>query len=454
MKLLPGKKSRTTDLEASPQAAGSEVDQNFRRPLRTGLVILILGFGGAIAWAALAPLGQGVPATGTIKVAGNARVVQHPTTATIAAIKVHNGAKVEAGDVLVRLNPVKAKAQRDALVAKYISAKTKGSRLIAEATGQHEITFDPKLKKRFHDDPRYRRAVQLQKQLFEARRQTRQTELNILHENLEAAKNQLESLKKMLDNRRQQINNIQEQLEGVRALAKKGYLPRNRMLELERKLASLQSKLYSDMVEVGNTRSRIQELKLKILQKKQEFREKVQSKLSRVQEITANLSARLKALDYAVNQTVIRAPVSGIVQNMKINTVGATIAPGKTLMKIVPGDTEYVVSAKVSPGNIDRVHEGMPVKISFPSLSTAWTPHISGEVKTVSANRIQSKKTRRAFYRIKISVPDKGKKKLAQSGITLQPGLPATVMIQLGERSMLSYLFKPFLLRMNRAMSE
>lgn len=454
MKLLPRTKSDQTDIEASTQPSGSEVDQNFRRPLRTGLAILILGFGGTLAWAGLAPLGQGVPATGVVKVAGNARVVQHPTTATIAAIKVHNGEKVEAGEVLVRLNPVKAKAKRDALVAKYISAKTKEARLIAEATGQDEIHFDPQMQKRFGDNPRYQRAVRLQKQLFKARRQARQTELNILRENLESAKAQLESLKKMLDNRRQQINQLQEQLEGIRALAEKGYLPRNRLLELERKLASLQAQLYSDMVEVGNTRSRIQELKLKILQHKQEFRKKVQAKLSKVQEITANLAARLKALEYAVNQTVIRAPVSGVVQNMKINTVGATITPGKTLMKIVPKDAEYFVSAKLSPGNIDRVHKGMPVEITFPSLSTAWTPSIQGTVKRVSANRIESKKTGRPFYRLKIAISDKGKKKLAKYGIKLQPGMPAAVMVKLGERSMLSYLFKPFLFRLNRAMSE
>lgn len=453
MKLLPGKKSGKTDIEASTQLPGNQVDQNFHRPLRTGLILLILGFGGAIAWAALAPLGQGVPATGVIKVAGNARVVQHPTTATIAAIKVHNGEKVHAGEVLVRLNPVKAKAKRDAVIAKYITAMVTQARLIAEATGQGEISFDPRMQQRFHDNLRYQRAVKTQKQLFKVRRQARQTELSILHQNLESAKTQLESLKKILDNRHQQINQLQAQLEGVRALAEKGYLPRNRMLELERKLASLQAQLYSDRVEVGNTRTRIKELQLKILRHKREFRKKVQTKLSDVQAKTAKLAARLAALDYAVHQTVIRAPVGGVVQNMKINTVGATITPGKTLMKIVPKDTQYVVSARLSPGNIDRVHEGLPVKISFPSLSTAWTPHISGTVKTVSANRIQSKRTRRPFYRIKIAIP-KGKRKLAKSGIKLQPGLPAMVMIQLGERSLLSYLFKPFLVRMNRALSE
>lgn len=454
MKFLPDKKSDKTDIEASTQSLGGEIDQDFRRPLRTGLIVLILGFGGAMAWAALAPLGQGVPATGVIKVAGNARVVQHPIRATIAAIKVDNGEQVQAGDVLVRLNPVKARAKRDAVIAKYITAKTTQARLITEATGQDEITFDPQMQKRFHDNPRYQRAVTTQKQLFEARRQLRQTERSILRENLGNTKAQLASLKKILGNRRQQIKQLQVQLEGVRILAEKGYLPRNRMLELERKLASLQAQLYSDLVEVGNTRGRIQQLKLKTLQHKRKFRKKVQAKLSQVQEQIANLAARLKALDYAVNQTVIRTPVGGLVQNMKINTVGATITPGKTLMKIVPMDTQYIVSAKLSPGNIDRVDEGLPVKITFPSLSTAWTPSIQGSVKTVSANRIVNRKTGRAFYRIEIAIADKGKKELASADIKLQPGLPATVMVKLGERSLLSYLFKPLLVKLNRALSE
>lgn len=459
MKLLPRKSSQssqisTTDIEASTQLPGSKVDEDFVRPLRIGLLILILGFGGSMLWAALAPLGQGEPASGVVKVADHVKVVQHVTRATIADIKVHNGEKVQAGEVLVSLNPVKARAERRAVTAKYITAMVTMDRLIAEATGQDKITFDPQMQERFGDDPRYQRAVATQKRLFEARRDARASEVNILQENLQGAKAQLDSLENMLDSRRRQMNQINKQLEGVRSLAEQGYLPRNRMLELERQAASLQATLYSDMVQMGNTRNLIKELELKIMQHKREFRREVQAKLSEVQERTANLAARLPALDYAVNQTKIRAPVSGIVQDMQIQTVGGTIMPGKTLMKIVPGDAEYVIRAKLPVRNIDRIHGGLPVEITFPSLNSAWTPSIPGTVQTVSATRIKDKKSGRPFYRVEVAIDDEGKKKLAGSGVKLQAGMPAMVMIKLGERSLLSYLFKPLLVRLQVALSE
>lgn len=453
MKLLP-RKSGNTDTDTSLQLPGSQVSENFAWPMRLGVVLLIFGFGGFMAWAGLAPLGKGEPATGVVEVAGHRKVVQHLYGGTVAAIEVHNGEKVEAGEVLLRLNPTKALAERNSVSAQYIVASVTEDRLVAEATGQDEITFDPKVRKRFGDDPRYQRAVKIQKRLFNLRREALEGQISIIREKIEGARSRIDKLEKVIDNRKQQINHIQEQLEGVRSLAKKGYVPRNRMLELERKAASLQAQLFNDMVQLGETRNHIKELKLKILQAKREFRKQAQAKLSEIQEKTARLAARLSALDYAVKQTTIRAPISGIVQNLQVHTIGGTIKPGSVLMSIVPKDAEYVVRAKLPVSNITHIQEGLPVEITFPALSSVEVPGIPGEVKTVSASRIEDKQTKVPYYSIEVAITDKGMRMLEKAGASLRPGMPAMVMIQLGERTMLSYLFQPLLERLGTSFTE
>lgn len=448
------RKSAQSATETSMQRAGSEVDDNFAGPLRKGLVVLIVGFGGFMLWASLAPLGSGESATGVVEAMNNSKVVQNFTGGTVKAIPVHNGEKVKAGEVLARLNPTKARSKRSRVRAQYIAASVTQARLLAESADRDHIEFDDKLKQRFGDDTRYPGAVKTQKQLFKTRRESHQGKLDILHQKIKSTRTQLADLKRSRASRQAQIDSLQKQIKSMRELAESGYVPRNKILKLERQAASLQGKLSNTTADIGRMRSQIPETKLKIQQTKQTFQKKVQSRLSDLQEKTATLSAQLESLDYAVNQTTIRAPIDGFVQNMQIHTIGGTIKSGKKIMEVVPADAGYVIQAKLPVQAIDQVDEGLPVKITFPALTHANIPAIAGRLKTVSASRITDQKSKAPYYSIEVAVTDKGKHLLAKSNSQLRAGMPASVMIQLGERTMLDYLTEPFLERLTTAFSE
>src|SRR5690606_761590 len=100
------------------------VDTDFRAPLRWGLAVLLLGFGGFALWAAFAPLDAGVAANATVQVAGNRKAIQHLEGGTVEEIFVREGDKVQAGDVVIRLNATRAIAERGVVSAQYIAAKT------------------------------------------------------------------------------------------------------------------------------------------------------------------------------------------------------------------------------------------------------------------------------------------------------------------------------------------
>ena len=442
------------EIEAALETPGSRVDDNFLRPLRVGLTVLLIGFGGFVLWGAFAPLDAGEPATGVVEVLGNRKTIAHLEGGTVDAILVSDGDRVQAGQVLLRLNPTRAQSDRDVASSQYIIARTNEDRLLAERDGLDSIQFDPALTERFRDDPRYQRAVRAQQELFQTRRKALHGEIAILRENLTGAQAQLDGLLQVQASRKEQIGYINSELKGVRELAKDGYLPRNRMLELERSAAELQGALSNAVVDAGRTRNQIAELKLRILQREQDYQKEVQSQLSDVQKEATSLANRLAALDYSVEQTDVRAPIEGTVQNLKVFTVGGVVAPGAPLMEIIPDDASYVVDAQLPVQAIDRVYAGLPVEITFPALNHAKTPNIPGKLLTVSADRITDQRTGMPYYQAKVEILPEGMDMIQTVGGEIRAGMPATIMIKLGERTMFSYLLKPLLERLHTSLTE
>lgn len=430
----------------------SDVDTNFRGPLGWGLIVLLLGFGGFAAWAGFAPLDAGVAAEATVQVAGNRKSVQHLDGGTVNDILVREGDLVQAGQVLVRLNATRALAEQGVISGQYIIAKTTEARLLAESEGLEVVTFDADFMARFKDDVRHQRAMVSQERLFQTRRDALHGEIAILRENLAGAEQQLAGLEQVQKSRKVQIAYSYRELQGVRELAKEGYLPRNRLFELERDAAQLQASLSNDVVEAGRTRNQIAELKLRILQRQQEYLKEVQSQLSDVQKEASSLGDRLSAIDYSVRETVIRAPIDGHVQDLSIHTVGGVIGPGTLLMEIVPTDATYLVQARVPVQSIDRVAPGLGVEITFPALNQRTIPNIPGKVLTVSTDRLVDQATNMPYYLAQVEVTPDGVGMLQNEAI--RAGMPAAVLIRMGERTMLNYLVKPFLERLDRSFKE
>ncbi len=446
------KKTDNAGADRSLELPGEDVDTNFGGPLRWGLIVLLLGFGGFIGWAGFAPLDAGVTADATVQVAGNRKSVQHLEGGTIDELLVKEGDKVKAGQVLLRLNGTRALAEQGVVSTQYIIAKTTEARLLAERDNAEKVEFDPVFTERFRNDARYPAAVASQERLFRTRRDALDGEIAILRENLAGAEQQLTGLEQVQKSRKSQISYINRELAGVRELAKEGYLPRNRLFELERDAAQLQAALSNDVVEAGRTRNQIAELKLRILQRHQDYQKEVQSELSDVRKEAAALGDRLAAIDYTVRETEIRAPIDGLVQNLSVHTVGGVVGPGTLLMEIVPLDATYLVQARVPVQSIDRVAPGLDVDITFPALNQRTIPNIPGKVLTLSADRLVDEATQMPYYLAQVEVTPEGVDMLQNESI--RAGMPAAVLIRLGERTMLNYLLKPFLERLDRSFKE
>lgn len=436
-----------------PLAGSAPVEVDFQRPLRWGLVLVTVAFGGFLAWAVLAPLDAGVVASATVKVSSNRKVVQHLTGGTVEAILVREGDDVRRDQELIRLDATQALSEQGVVSSQYLVTRAVENRLEAERDGFDEIVFDPKLLERYKGDPQLDATIALQQRLFAARRASLAGEIEILRESLVAAQRQVQSLQQVQGARGAQQRYLQDELSGARELAAEGYIPRNRMLELQRDLSEVSANQAQNLNTMAQVRGQAAELKLRILQQEYDFRKEVQAQLTDVQKERRTLADRLQALDYQVRHTVIRSPIDGEVQALAVTTIGGVIQPGAKLMEIVPRGEPLQIDAMVPVQAIDRIEPGLDVKISFPAFNHAQTPTIPGRVLTVSADRLLSDDNeRKPYYLAQVEVTPAGMALLGANHI--RAGMPASVTIRTGERNLLSYLLKPLLDRVEHSFKE
>jgi HlyD family type I secretion membrane fusion protein len=136
----------------------------------------------------------------------------------------------------------------------------------------------------------------------------------------------------------------------------------------------------------------------------------------------------------------IRAPYSGTVEKIAFAAMGDVVKPAEPIMEIVPDADQMIVEAVISPDDVDQVRAGQPAIVRFPAVNRAATPEIEGRVIYVATDRSENPEAKQSFFLARISL-DQGK--LTSEGLKLRSGMPAEVHIQTGNRSLLSYVFKP-----------
>lgn len=424
--------------------------QDETRYIRLGWWVIGLGFCGFFLWAAFAPLDKGVSASGTVMVSGHRKVVQAPAHGVINAIHVKEGSHVTAGELLVEMNPVQAQAQLVALQEKQLTLQATGARLQAEEHNNEEIRFPASLTE--SQDPRVALVIAHQQQLFTARRQALASELNGYRHATQGAEAELNGLTHSLSSKKQQLATLSEQKRNLKPLADEGYLPRNRYLEIQNQHAAALGEINETQGRIGQLQQRVQELKQQIARRQADYLREVGTQLTDTRLLQAEVAGQLKIAAQEHRYTRITAPVTGIVVGLNVFTEGAVVQPGETLMEVVPRQQPLMVDARLAVNLVDKVHPGLPVELMFTAFNQNTTPRIPGTVTLVSADRLTDPATGESWYTLQIAVSPDGLK--IPGNVTIKPGMPVELFVKTGERSLLSYLFKPLTDRLHLSLSE
>ncbi|MTK63734.1 MAG: HlyD family type I secretion periplasmic adaptor subunit [Methanobacterium sp.] len=423
-----------------------------RRPLWIGVFIILATFLGAGLWAATAQLDSAAQAPGVVIAEGNRRLIQHLEGGIVKDILVTEGQEVKAGDVLIRLDDVRAKAQLAIVQADLDLQKAVEARLLAERDGTKEPQFPAYLLDKTKDDMTVANIITGQKNLFQARRAAMRGQHDILEQRINQNNEQIAAIKSEAEAKSKQIALINEELSDLSGLLDAGYVTKTRVLALRREAARLQGELGEHQATIARTQQAIGEDRLQMLQIEKQRQEEVARELRDVQARITEDSERQVAASDVTRRIDITSPVDGTVLNLAIHTVGGVIGPGVPVMEIVPSDEKLVIEAQVNPLDINTVHEGQEVALHVSAAGARLIPVIYGTVENVSADRVTDQKTGHAFYRAKITV---SKEQLARLGdVKLQSGMMVEAMISRGSQSALHYAIKPLMESLTRSFRE
>jgi len=437
----------------NPETDGSgSVDTLIWPPILRGIIVIVIGVGGFLLWAVQAPLDAGVVADGTVTVSSNRKTIQHLSGGRVTDIFIKEGDAVQKNQILVRLDKMQLDMRFSALNAQYISAKSNEDRLLAERDGLETIAFDASLTKQFANNKRLADARNLQEKLFDTRRKTIQDELSMIQETLDGLVGQTENLNKIKGFRDHQFTLISRELGAIRALSEKNYYPKAQLLVLEREAAEISSSVSEDILNIAKLKSQQNELKIKAYQVRHQYLREVESELSDKQKEVAMLEDELVSTRHELDNTEIRSPINGIVLDVKVSTVGGIIQPGEHLMDIVAAGQPLQIDAKIPVHAIDKMAPGLIVDVLFPALNHALLPSVPARVLTISADRLMDEVTQQPYYLAEVQVSREGVQLLGDYKI--KAGMPASVTIKTGERTFLSYLFKPLIARLELAFKE
>ncbi|MGE5526355.1 MAG: HlyD family type I secretion periplasmic adaptor subunit [Rhodospirillaceae bacterium] len=427
------------------------LDADWSKAVRIGLVILGVGFGGFLAWAALAPLDEGVPASGVVAVESKHKRIDHLTGGRVEKILVKEGQRVRAGDDLIVLNEVEVKAALKAVESQWRVAAGTEARLKAEREGATSVSFPVGLREA--RDQEATNVMRAQSQLFHSRRSALEGELKMIRSSVQGLEAQMKSLRQLLAGRQRQVELFEEQLKAFRRLHADNFVSRNALLDMERQLAEVQSKQSEDLANIAAVEARLAEFRMREAQRKIEYQREVETQLADAQREAATLGERLVAQRELYARLAIRAPVDGVVVDLAANTPGGVIKPGDRIMDIVPEGDALIIDAQVAPQYIDRVHPGLEADVHFDAyMSRAERPVIHGKVSIVSADILTDPRTNTPYYAVRVTVLGSELKKLG--ALRLQPGMQGTVMVKTGERTLLTYLVRPLLRRFQGALTE
>ena len=418
---------------------------------RLGWLLMLGGFLGFLGWAALAPLDKGVAVSGKVMVSGHRKVVQHPSGGIVERIDVRDGDKVVAGQVLIRLKETPLLGQAQSLRSQFYGSLASEARLDAEGDGVSRVNFPAELTA-LAADPEVASNLALQQQLFDSRRRALLLDQQGIDESIAGAEAQLRGVRDSQASKVLQRTALTEQLQGLRELAREGYIPRNRLLDSERVYAQVLGSISEDYGRIGQLQRQVLEMRLKIRQLAEEYQKEVRTQLADTRVRTEDLRNRLASAEFELANSQLRAPVAGIVVGLDVFTEGGVIKPGQALMEIVPQGEPLLVEARVPVELADKVHPGLPVELMFSAFSQSTTPRVAGEVTLVSADRQVDERTDEPYYTLRAQVSEAGMAQLA--GLQIRPGMPVEAFVRTGERSMLNYLFKPLLDRTHMALVE
>ncbi len=407
---------------------------------------LVVALGG---WAATSELSGAVIAPGMVKVDKDLRAVQHLDGGIIRAISVKKGDVVTEGQVLFTLDHTQMKAELQIVKGQLIELLAKRQRLMAERDQSEDMSPIEGYEDLAID---VTNVLKGELRLFNGNKTNRTSQIDQLKLGIVQLEEEINGLAAQAKANISELKLVQAEVDKVQKLQSKGLVEGARTYSSNRDLTKLKGEQGQIGSAIARSKSRRNEIELQILAIDATARNDAQKLLSDIEPRIAELLERKSAILDRLTRMDIRAPISGTVNEVAINTIGGIITPAQKLLTVVPDDAKLQIEIKLQPTDIDQVFVGQSAKLRFSAFSTRDTPELDGVISFVSPATTTDPSSGQIHYVAQIDVSEGEMKKL--NGKKLVPGMPLETFVQTDKRTALSYLVKPFTDQFQRAFRE
>jgi HlyD family type I secretion membrane fusion protein len=416
------------------------------KPLKDKIVrkmgaICLLGFGGFLVWGTIAPLEEGVAASGQIVVEDTRQRVQHLEGGILSEIKVREGQLVQKGDVLVVLEKTASLSSRDQVVQEYGALAASVARLRALQSSASAPTFEA-LDELDLGAAERADIIKRETGLFHQQRSSLEADIAVLSARISAAKQTQVSRQSQIEIARKALESASGELAVIQDMFAQQLARRDQVTSSERLVATLEGDIARLQSQGDDAKASELDFQAQIKQLRARYaQDNAANLLSTSAELLA-VEERLNAAQDILDRSVIIAPVSGEVLNMAFSTIGGVVRSGETLMEIVPDIGEVTASVQISAADRSSVAEGQIVRTQFSSYRGWQAPRLEGEIIDVSADLKTDPVTSVSYYEARIRVPASEIAKTTD--VDVIPGMPVDTFIYSGKsRTLLDYLLEP-----------
>jgi HlyD family secretion protein len=443
---LSGSPRRSKD---PPRAAAQNDTAELHRPLTIGLKLCCVIAVAVFIWGSVAKLSGAVVAPGMVVVDGNSKKIQHPQGGVIGEILVRDGARVAAGDLLIKLDDTQLRASLGVVTSQLTELTGRKARLAAERDDRDDPEF-PSNFLRSHPDAE--RVVNGERRLFQARRASANGQKAQLRERIKQSEEEINGLILQNSSKGRERVLIEEELSRVTDLYKKNLLPITRVLSLQRDQARIEGEVGTLLAQIAKLRGQIAETRLQIIAIDDTRYSDAQKELREVEGRIAELQERKIAAEDQLRRVELRAPIDGVIHELNVHTVGGVVNPAEQLMLVVPTGDSLSVEVRVPASEIDQLQLGREAKLRFTAFNQRTTPEVKGLLTRVSPDVIHDKEAGQSYYVARITPDGRDLERLGDK--KLVPGMPVEAFIETTSRTALSYLTKPLADQFERAFRE
>lgn len=425
------------------QASADRAVQSQRLLRARGLLYaVILVVIGLLVWAWWAELDEVTRGEARVVPSSQRQLIQSFDGGVVSEIRIEEGQIVEAGELLMQLDPTRFSASVRESQAEYYGLLARAARLEALASGTDFIPPSNVVEMAPEMASRERRQYQSNLEELSQRRLTAGERLQQREEELTEAIARRAQVRRSLDITRRE-------LEITLPLLETGAVAEVEVLRLERDLSNAEGDLEQVEAQVSRSRSAVEEAESSLVEIDLTARADWRRELAETENRLASLSESLMGLEDRVRFTEIRSPVRGIVQRLYVTTRGGVVQPGREVLEIVPLDDQLIVEARISPQDIAFIREGQRAVVKLSAYDFAIFGGLDGVVQMISADTLTDENDN-TYYLVRIRTEETPQ----TAGLGIIPGMTAQVDIITGKKTVLNYLLKPVLRARDQALRE